>query len=101
MAGESKCPFNHHVAGGGRTNKDWWPNHLRVELLSQHSEKSNPMGEDFNYAKEFNSIDYDALKKDIAAVMTDPERFRGRRICCVISGGNVDPSLYARLITEL
>jgi catalase-peroxidase len=71
MAGESKCPFNHHVAGGGRTNKDWWPNHLRVELLSQHSSKSNPMGVDFNYAKEFKSLDYDALKKDIAAVMTD------------------------------
>src|SRR3954470_20354683 len=69
---ESKCPF-HHMSGNARTVADWWPNHLRVELLNQHSSKSNPMSGDFNYAKEFKSIDYAALKKDIAAVMTDSQ----------------------------
>ncbi len=70
MTTESKCPFD-HVSGGGRSNKDWWPNALHVDLLNQHSSRSNPMGKDFNYAKEFKSIDYKALKKDVAAVMTD------------------------------
>src|SRR3982751_2919300 len=69
---ESKCPF-HHMSGGARTVADWWPNHLRVELLNQHSSKSNPMSGDFNYAKEFKSLDLAALKKDIAAVMTDSQ----------------------------
>ncbi len=46
----SKCPFN-HTAGGGTSNRDWWPNQLKVELLHQHSSKSDPMGEDFNYAE--------------------------------------------------
>src|SRR2546423_14783943 len=72
MSTESKCPF-HHFAGGGRTNTDWWPNHLKVELLNQHSSRSNPMAQDFNYAKEFKSIDYAALKNDVAAVMKDSE----------------------------
>jgi catalase-peroxidase len=70
MTTEGKCPFD-HVAGRGRTNKDWWPNALHVELLNQHGNRSDPMGEDFDYSKEFKSIDYKALKKDIAAVMTD------------------------------
>jgi catalase-peroxidase len=70
MTTEGKCPFD-HVAGRGRTNKDWWPNALHVELLNQHGNRSDPMGEDFDYAKEFKSIDYKALKKDLAAVMTD------------------------------
>ncbi|HET9155259.1 MAG TPA: peroxidase family protein, partial [Myxococcaceae bacterium] len=70
MTTENKCPFD-HVAGRGRTNKDWWPNALHVELLNQHGNRSNPMGEQFDYAKEFKSIDYKALKKDLAAVMTD------------------------------
>ena len=72
MSTESKCPFN-HVAAGGRSNRDWWPNQLRVELLNQHSSKSNPMDQGFNYAKEFNSLDFAALKKDLAAVMTDSQ----------------------------
>jgi catalase-peroxidase len=72
MTTESKCPF-HHTAGGGTTNRDWWPNQLKLELLHQHSEKSDPMGEDFNYVEAFNSLDYDALKKDLAAVMTDSQ----------------------------
>jgi len=70
MTTESKCPFD-HIAGGGRSNKDWWPNALHVDLLNQHGNRSNPMGEEFDYAKEFKSIDYKALKKDLAAVMTD------------------------------
>ncbi|MGH3663645.1 MAG: catalase/peroxidase HPI [Micromonosporaceae bacterium] len=72
MSTETKCPFN-HAAGGGTSNRDWWPNQLRVELLHQHSSKSNPMGADFDYAKEFKSLDYAALKKDLAALMTDSQ----------------------------
>ena len=67
-----KCPFN-HIAGVGRTNRDWWPNQLRLELLHQHSAKSDPMGEGFNYAKEFKSLDYKALKKDLVKLMTDSQ----------------------------
>ena len=74
MSTESKCPF-HHAAGGGTTNGDWWPNQLKVELLRQHSLKSNPMGEDFDYAREFKSLDYAALKKDLAALMTDSQEW--------------------------
>jgi len=70
MTTENKCPFD-HVAGRGATHKDWWPNALHVELLNQHGNRSNPMGEKFDYAKEFKSLDYKALKKDLAAVMTD------------------------------
>jgi catalase-peroxidase len=72
MSTESKCPF-HHAAGGGTSNRDWWPNQLKLELLHQHSLKSNPMGEDFNYAKEFKSLDLAAVKKDLAALMTDSQ----------------------------
>jgi catalase-peroxidase len=67
---ESKCPFG-HMAGGGTSNRDWWPNDLRIDLLQQHSSKSDPMGKDFNYAKEFKSLDYKALKQDLVKVMTD------------------------------
>ena len=67
---ESKCPFG-HMAGGGTSNRDWWPNDLRIDLLQQHSSKSDPMGRDFNYAKEFKSLDYKALKQDLVKVMTD------------------------------
>ena len=72
MSTEAKCPF-HHAAGGGTTNQDWWPNQLKLELLHQHSSKSNPMGEDFDYAKEFKSLDLAAVKKDLAALMTDSQ----------------------------
>ncbi len=84
MSTESKCPFHatngngskaHHASGGGTTNQDWWPNRLKVELLHQHSSKSNPMGEEFDYAKEFQSLDYAALKKDLAALMTDSQEW--------------------------
>ena len=69
---ESKCPF-HHAPGGGTSNKDWWPSHLPVDLLHQHSSKSNPMARDFNYAKEFKSLDLTAVKKDLVALMSDSQ----------------------------
>ena len=72
MSTETKCPFN-HIAGVGRTNRDWWPNQLRLELLHQHSSKSDPMGKGFDYAKEFKSLDYKALKKDLVKLMTDSQ----------------------------
>jgi catalase-peroxidase len=74
QSSEAKCPFN-HAAGGGTSNRDWWPNQLRLDLLHQHSSKSNPMGKDFNYAKEFKSLNFAALKKDLAALMTDSKSF--------------------------
>ncbi|MDA8125891.1 MAG: catalase/peroxidase HPI [Deltaproteobacteria bacterium] len=61
------------TAGSGTTNQDWWPKQLRLDILHQHSSKSNPMGEDFNYAKEFKSLDLAAVKKDLAALMTDSQ----------------------------
>jgi len=72
MSTTAQLPFQ-HAAGGGTSNRDWWPNALKVELLRQHSAKSNPMGEDFDYAAEFKSLDYAALKKDLAALMTDSQ----------------------------
>ena len=69
----TEAPTFTHVAGGGTSNRDWWPNELRLDLLAQHSSKSNPMGKDFNYTKEFKSLDYAALKKDLAAVMTNSQ----------------------------
>ncbi|AIY39468.1 Catalase [Collimonas arenae] len=71
MSTEAKCPF--HQAGGGTTNKDWWPNQLRVDLLNQHSNKSNPLGEKFDYAAEFKKLDYKALKADLIKLMTDSQ----------------------------
>jgi catalase-peroxidase len=72
MSSEAKCPFN-HAAGGGTTNKDWWPSQLRLDLLNQHSSKSNPLGETFDYAQAFKQLDYFALKKDLLALMTDSQ----------------------------
>lgn len=72
--GESKCPFTSGIlkrgAGGGTSNRDWWPNQLKLNILRQHSSLSNPMGEKFNYAEEFKSLDLDAVKKDIFDLMT-------------------------------
>lgn len=68
----NKCPVN-HAAGGGTTNSDWWPNRLRLDILRQHSSMSDPMEGDFNYAEEFKSLDYDALKKDLHNLMTDSQ----------------------------
>jgi catalase-peroxidase len=72
MATRGRCPFN-HTAGGGTSNRDWWPKQVRLDILHHHSSGSNPMGEDFDYRKEFNSLDLTALKKDLAALMTDSQ----------------------------
>ena len=74
-ADASKCPFLNgemmQAAGGGTTNRDWWPNSLNLNILRQHSEKVDPMDPDFDYAKEFKSLDLDAVKKDLTELMTD------------------------------
>ena len=72
MSSDPKCPF-HQTAGGGTTNRDWWPNQLRVDLLQQHSAKSDPMGDGFDYAEAFKSLDLTALKDDLNALMTDSQ----------------------------
>src|SRR5882757_2276675 len=69
MATETKCPF-HHVAGEGTSNRDWWPNQLKLDILHQHSSLSDPMDKDFNYAEALKSLDLAAVKKDLLAVMT-------------------------------
>ncbi|HSC88301.1 MAG TPA: catalase/peroxidase HPI [Polyangiaceae bacterium] len=69
----AKCPFNHATLGGGAQNSDWWPNKLNLKLLRQHSSLSNPLGERFDYAAEFAKLDYAAIKKDLAALMTDSQ----------------------------
>src|SRR3974390_1421589 len=72
----SKCPVTgngQRRSAGGPTNQDWWPNQLKLDILHHHSPKSNPMGEDFNYTKEFKSLDLAAVKKDLAALMTDSQ----------------------------
>jgi catalase-peroxidase len=75
--GSGKCPFTsgavRFTTESTRTNRDWWPKGLKLDILRQHSEKSDPMGEDFDYAKEFMTLDYAALKKDLAALMTDSQ----------------------------
>ncbi|MFJ4387308.1 catalase/peroxidase HPI [Pseudomonas sp. NPDC089408] len=72
MSNESKCPF-HQTAGGGTTNRDWWPDQLNLRILHQHSSKSDPMDADFDYAKAFKSLDFQALKQDLTALMTDSQ----------------------------
>ena len=73
----SKCPVTGGVhqptAGGGTTNQDWWPNQLRLDILRQHASQSNPMGEDFNYAAAFKSLDLAAVKRDLTVLMTDSQ----------------------------
>ncbi|MBV8631094.1 MAG: catalase/peroxidase HPI [Silvibacterium sp.] len=68
----SKCPFN-HTAGQGPTNRDWWPNQLKLNILHQHSSLSDPMGKQFNYAEEFSSLDLAAVKEDLRKLMTDSQ----------------------------
>jgi catalase-peroxidase len=81
MSAESQCPFAGHAspasqaAGGGTTNQEWWPNQLRVDLLNQHSEKSDPLGRKFNYREEFRKLDYEALKADLRKLMTDSQEW--------------------------
>jgi len=74
MSTETKCPFN-HAAGSGTSNRDWWPKQLNLKILHQHSSLSDPMGDGFNYAKEFKSLDLAAVKKDLLAVMTDSQEW--------------------------
>ncbi len=74
MSSEAKCPFN-HAAGEGTSNKDWWPNQLKLNILHQHSELSNPMGRDFDYAQAFNSLDLAAVKQDLLSVMTSSQEW--------------------------
>lgn len=72
----AECPFHaasKPVAGGGTANRDWWPNQLRVDLLNQHSNRSNPLGESFSYREAFKKLDYSALKADIKALLTDSQ----------------------------
>lgn len=77
MSNESKCPFpgvaRTQAVAGATTNADWWPNQLKLNILHQHSPLSNPMGEAYNYAEEFNSLDLKAVKKDILALMTNSQ----------------------------
>lgn len=72
MATESKCPFN-HAAGGGTTNRDWWPNQLNLKILHQHSSLSDPLAAGFDYAEAFKHLDFQALKQDLHALMTDSQ----------------------------
>lgn len=72
MDGDIKCPVM-HTAFGGRSNRDWWPNQLNLKILSQNSQKSDPMGIGFSYAEEFKKLDMEALKKDLTALMTDSQ----------------------------
>jgi catalase-peroxidase len=72
MSSAAQCPF-HHASSASTTNRDWWPNQLNLNLLHQHSELSDPMDKNFSYAEEFKSLDYQALKKDLAALMTDSQ----------------------------
>jgi catalase-peroxidase len=72
MASEGKCPFSgdKHTVAGAPSNAGWWPNQLKLDLLHQHSSKSDPMGEEFNYVEEFNSLDLNAVVRDLHALMT-------------------------------
>ncbi|MEM7380308.1 MAG: catalase/peroxidase HPI [Bacteroidota bacterium] len=79
LNGEGKCPFLHGAlkegAGGGTSNRDWWPNQLKLNILRQHSTLSNPMDDDFNYAEEFQKLDLNAVKKDLYDLMTDSQEW--------------------------
>jgi len=72
MTTQHNCPFN-HTAGEGTSSRDWWPNQLRLDLLHQHSSKSNPLGQGFQYAEAFKSLDFAALKRDLTTLMTDSQ----------------------------
>ncbi len=79
MGEENRCPVtgrsSRPVAGGGTSNREWWPNQLNIRILHQNSQKSNPMGEGFNYAEEFKTLDLEAVKKDLHALMTDSQKW--------------------------
>ncbi len=75
----SKCPVTGHtfqaIAGGGTTNRDWWPNQLNLKILHQHDAKVNPMGTAFNYAEAFRTLDLQAVKEDLYALMIDSQEW--------------------------
>ncbi|MDQ7759198.1 catalase/peroxidase HPI [Xanthomonas sontii] len=73
MTSESKCPFHQAASGSGTSNRDWWPKQLRVDLLNQHSSRSNPLDPQFDYTKAFKQLDLEALKRDLHALMTDSQ----------------------------
>src|SRR5271166_6786487 len=77
MESESKCPVtggsHKRTTVGARSNQDWWPNQLKLNILHQHSSKSDPMGKQFNYAEEFKSLDLAAVKEDLRKLMTDSQ----------------------------
>ena len=77
MSSEPKCPFSgdarKHAVAVPQSNADWWPNQLNLKILHQHSARSNPMAETFDYAKAFKSLDLAAVKKDLTALMTDSQ----------------------------
>ena len=77
LSGDAKCPFSNgarkHAVAGAQPNANWWPNQLNLKILHQHSQLSNPLGEAFNYAEEFKSLDLDAVIKDLHALMTDSQ----------------------------
>ena len=79
MSSESKCPFSNgmlaHTSAGAKGNREWWPNQLNVDILHQQSSLSNPMDEEFDYAKEFKSLDLNAVIKDLTALMTDSQEW--------------------------
>jgi len=75
MKSEAKCPFNHALVGDATTNRDWWPKQLRVDLLNQHSNRSTPLDDGFDYAAAFKGLDYAALKADLTALMTDSQEW--------------------------
>ena len=79
MTSENKCPVmngaSQHTAAGARSNRDWWPNQLRLEILHQNSPLSNPMGKEFNYAEEFKTLDVEALKRDLFELMTTSQEW--------------------------
>src|SRR5665647_1795755 len=79
MDEKNKCPVTgatgHKNVGGGRTNRDWWPNQLNLKMLHQNPATRNPMGEAFNYAEEFKKLDLEALKKDLYALMNDSQEW--------------------------
>lgn len=75
MGNMSKCPFSGHASGEGTSNRDWWPEKLKLNILRQHDEKSNPMGEDFDYDEAFESLDLHAVKSDLHELMTDSKEW--------------------------
>jgi catalase-peroxidase len=70
----AECPIKKaNVGGGGTRNNDWWPNELKLNILRQHTAVTNPLSKDFDYAAAFKSLDYNGLKKDLEALMTDSQ----------------------------